>query len=43
VTDVERSVDAIRDQILIEAQKIGGWKDYILSRQKGLRFTDLQR
>lgn len=40
VTDVERGVDAIRDRILIEAQKVGGWRNYILNRQKGLRFAD---
>ncbi len=39
VTDVERAVDDIRDRILIEAQKVGGWGNYIFNRQKGLRFT----
>jgi len=42
VTDVERRIDVIRDRILIEVQKAGGWRDYIISRQKGLRFTTLQ-
>lgn len=41
VTDVERSVDVIRDQIFIKAQKAGGWGNYIRNRQKGLRFADL--
>jgi len=39
VTDVERAVDAIRDRILTEAQKMGGWSNYIFNRQKGLRFA----
>jgi len=40
VTDVERKLDTIRDQILIQAQKAGGWANYILNRQKGLTFAD---
>jgi len=43
VTDVERGIDIIRDRILVEAKKAGGWRDYIISRQKGLRFADLRR
>jgi len=43
VTDVERTVDDIRDRIFIEAQKVGGWGNYIFNRQKGLRFATPQR
>lgn len=42
VTDVERKLDKIRDNILTKAKKMGGWNSYIFSlqRQKGLTFTD---
>jgi len=39
VTDVERKLDVIRDNILGEAKKVGGWKNYIFNLQKGLSFS----
>lgn len=40
VTDVERKLDKVRDNILTEARKVGGWSRYIFNLQKGLSFTD---
>lgn len=39
VTSVEENLDKIRDKIFSEAKKIGGWRTYVDSLQKGMPFS----
>jgi len=39
VTEVEETLDKIRGKIFSQAKKVGGWRVYIKTLQKDMRFS----